>query len=508
MRAPIRQFTRRAPPWTPLSDASCVGYWLIDAQASGCTVGHALMSTDLTTWSTSAVTVTAVDDYYRIASGVDAGVEQHSAVCTTITDAIAGVFTFEVELLAWTGVVNSCRISVSGSWLEVDLTTGAIAASGVTTGTIFYTRIKSNYAGGYVVRFTATPGTGTTIGAIGIRLQQDFDNYQGAAPATLDVRCVHSLGILQSYASEIPNLADAANPMLAAGANQLKLYDPMADAWYGEAAGSIAYGDYHGGWFGRTTGYAACAGLAAQFSGSGDVPITAACDVRPVGFPSLVAAQYALWGLDGTAKHGARLVNPANNYAEAWRIDDSSAQSNAARNVATASGQRRFAIDRFTGTERYLYYDGAWSTAAAQNLGTCTFTSLRWGNWLGAYQQGHSNMLAVFARDMLPNSFHGRQLLRWMDSRYGVRIVTPPATQPEFGTAFSTTVSVPEGWHWTLTLGGYAVAEGRGTGSSVVASGSPAISAFFSDQAILRLATSAAGAEIGHDCRLINITKV
>jgi len=158
--------------------------------------------------------------------------------------------------------------------------------------------------------------------------------------------------------------------------------------------------------------------------------------------------------------------------------------------VATATGVRRIFGDYFTGTARQIYWADALSSVAAQNVGTCTWTSLAWGGGNNWTVQGSQNSLFVARAYYAPGGAEDLAVMAWLDARFGVAIVTPPATPPHAGVLCTLSVSVPAGVAWTLTLGEQAAATGVGTGGTAAVSFYPLLASLANNTAILSLTTA------------------
>jgi len=290
-------------------------------------------------------------------------------------------------------------------------------------------------------------------------LQHNEADYQGDGTGAAYVRLPLTDGIQQAYASSIPNrlgVGYALTPPSAAYSP--KLYDPRTDTWYGETG-------YPGGWYGGEYEVAGNAALGTMFSGS-DRPITVWGDHRPTGE---AATTDAVWSLEGTTPwHHLRLEVPPNRYAYGRRRDDAAADGTSAeRLVATASGVRRLFGDYFTGLTRRIFWADAISVSASQNVGTCTWTGLYWGGQGADWPvQGAQNALFVSKGYYAPGSAEDLAVMAWLDARFGVAILTPPATPPEYGAEVAVTVLAPLGVQWTLSFGGYQVSSAPGLGEA------------------------------------------
>jgi hypothetical protein len=458
--------------------AELAAYYHVDAAATGCTVVTATVTRDLTAWTADHVTLTDEGLYlYTLTDSADLAPRTHSITSPAPANGIRGAVTVELEVTGWNGLVDSLRFDYSeATYWSLDLLTGALTA----TGTVLWSRVEPRIGGGWTVRLTYVCG-GTP--APRIVLQHGGADYHGAGTGSATVRLPLTNGIRQVYASVIPNRLSALYPMTPPSAGYSpKLYDPRTDTWHGETG-------YPGGWYGGEFEFAQSVALGAMFTGS-DVPITTWGDHRPTGE---AATMDTVWALEGTTPwHHLRLEVPPNRYAYARRRDDAAAEgTSATRLVATATNVRRLFGDYFTGNSRQIYWAGALSAAAAQDVGACTWSNLSWGGQGGDWQvQGSQNSLFVARAYYAPGSAEDLAVMAWLNERHGVTLVTLPATPPHAGVLCTLSVSVPAGVAWTLTLGEQAAATGVGTGGTAAVSFYPLLASLANNTAILSLTTA------------------
>lgn len=412
-------------PWGVASVPGVVTDWLIDESATGCTVVTSTLTTNIGSWTPTNVVVTNPGGItYRMTDTVDGGSTPHYVTSPLPTNGVRGVSTFEFIVTEW-NVVTGMQIELNPAeaFIKVEFSTKVVTPNATVLWGICedYTPIP----GALRIRVSAKT---TDVPEIRMVLQKSGGNYQGDGTGYIQGYMPLANGVLQRYATSIPDSLGISGALVSGAANlAFKLYNPKTDAWLGETG-------YYGGGYANELEYHTCSTVVPSFSGA-TTPITAYQVVHPLGIIGNDSF-YAMLG--GSSTH----VLISNGTAVLLnRVNASGTQSYTLNTgVSPVTGLKKLIIgDYYDGATRRARFNNDTLLSQSQVTNVYTPTQLYVG---GVSNATHAvfHTLTMVANYIPPGSYHDEQIRGMYMAKWGIYISTPPANVTENGNTLMSVV--------------------------------------------------------------------